>query len=244
LLVACGSNKESSGKGETDANETEGNDTGEVGDFDFDFPTETSNQEEPIKDAELNYGIRVTGPFEGTFSKVFMTAIVDQEIMEFFDEELLDKDVDGIITNDGAATYELSDDNKSISLTIRDDVYWHDGEPVKASDLLYSYEIIGHPDYTGMNYGFLMSIIEGMPEYQEGKADTISGIEISDDDKTITFNYTEAAPSLLSSIYTHVTPRHYLGDIMTGETTIEDMIQSEKIRSTPISFGPYKVTKV
>src|SRR5699024_1929884 len=49
---------------------------------------------------------------------------------------------------------------------------------------------------------------------------------------------------LLSSIYTHVTPRHYLGDIMTGETTIEDMIQSEKIRSTPISFGPYKVTKV
>ncbi len=69
--------------------------------------------------------------------------------MQFFDEDLLATDGDYLITNDGAATYEISDDNKTITMTIKDNVNWHDGEPVKASDLLYSYELLGHPDYTG-----------------------------------------------------------------------------------------------
>ena len=45
-------------------------------------------------------------------------------------------DGDYLITNDGAAQYEISDDNKTITITIGDNVNWHDGEPVKASDLL------------------------------------------------------------------------------------------------------------
>ena len=39
--------------------------------------------------------------------------------MQFFDESLLATDGDYLITNDGAATYEISDDNKTIALTIQ-----------------------------------------------------------------------------------------------------------------------------
>ncbi len=74
--------------------------------------------------------------------------------MQFFDENLLATDGDYLITNDGAATYEISNDNKTITITIGDNVKWHDGEPVKASDLLYAYELLGHPDYTGNRYTF------------------------------------------------------------------------------------------
>ena len=72
--------------------------------------------------------------------------------MQFFDESLLATDGDYLITNDGAATYEISEDNKTITFTIQDGVNWHDGEPVKASDLLYAYELLGHPDYHGNRY--------------------------------------------------------------------------------------------
>ena len=89
--------------------------------------------------------------------------------MSFFDENLLAIDGDYLITNDGAATYEISDDNKTITITISDGVKWHDGEPVKASDLLYAYELLGHPDYAGTRYTFTISNVEGMPDYHEGK---------------------------------------------------------------------------
>ena len=72
----------------------------------------------------------------------------------------------------------------------------------------------------------------------------ISGIEISEDDKTITINYLEASPSLMSGIWTAPVARHYVGDVTTGELTIDDIVESEKIRTTPIGFGPYKVEKV
>ena len=85
-----------------------------------------------------------------------------------------------------------------MTLTIGDGVNWHDGEPVKASDLLYTYQLLGHPDYTGTRYTFMVSNVEGMPAYNQGKTKEISGINVSDDEKSISITFTEATPSLLA----------------------------------------------
>lgn len=209
-----------------------------------DFPLEVSNREEPIENGSLVYAQVSDHPFEGTLNKVFYSGAPDAEVMQFFDESLLAVDGDFIITDEGAATYRLSTDHKTISITIRDGVNWHDGEPVKASDLLYAYELLGHPDYMGTRYTFMISNVEGMPAYHEGKAESISGIHVSDDDKTITITFKEATPSIMSGIWTSPVPRHYVGDVTKGEVTMEDIVTSSKIRSAPIGFGPYKVTKV
>ena len=164
--------------------------------------------------------------------------------MQFFDEDLLATDGDYLITNDGAATYEVSNENKTITITIKDGVKWHDGEPVKASDLLYAYELLGHPDYTGTRYTFTISNVEGMPAYHAGETKEISGIVVSEDEKTISITYTEATPSTIAGVWTVPVPRHYVGDVMTGEVTIDDIVASDKIRTSPIGFGPYKVVKV
>ncbi len=244
FLAACSGKDNASEEGNTDSSgdKTEEEESG----GELEFPLEVSNTDEGIKNGELNYAQVSDTPFEGTLSRVFYTNAPDGEIMDFFDEGLLATDGDYMITNDGdgAATYELSEDNKSITITIGDDVNWHDGEPVKASDLLYAYELLGHPDYTGTRYTFTISNIEGMDEYHKGEADEISGIEISEDDKTITLNYKTASPSILSGIWTYPVPRHHVGDVAAGELTIEEVESSEKIRTEPIGFGPYKVTKV
>lgn len=253
FLAACtGKEKEDAGEKETstdpgkETEETEGEEEEEVEDPNagLEFPLTVTNTGTPIDGGELNYALVSDTPFEGTLSPVFYSGAPDSTVMTFFNESLFAYDGDFLITNDGAATYEVSDDNKSITIKIRDNVNWHDGEPVKASDLLYSYQLLGHPDYTGTRYTFMISNVEGMPAYHNGETTEISGIKVSDDDKTITITYTEATPSLLSGIWANATPRHHVGDVMTGEVTIEELAASEKIRTSPIGFGPYKVSKI
>ncbi|WP_354313470.1 oligopeptide ABC transporter substrate-binding protein [Sporosarcina psychrophila] len=207
------------------------------------FPLEVTNTATAKEDGELTFGLVSDSPFEGTLSPVFYSGAYDADVMQFFVEDLLATDGDYLITNDGAATYEISDDNKTITLKIKDNVNWHDGEPVKASDLLYTYELLGHPDYVGERYDFMIENVVGMPAYNKGETDKISGINVISD-KEISITYTEATPSLLSGIVTYPTPRHHVGDVIAGELTMEEIVASDKIRVNPIGFGPYKVAKI
>ena len=68
-----------------------------------------------------------------------------QAILGFFDEPLLSTDENYMFNQEGAATYKLSEDNKTITLTIRDQVKWQDGNPVTGEDLEFAYLMIGHP---------------------------------------------------------------------------------------------------
>ncbi|MCG3087623.1 oligopeptide ABC transporter substrate-binding protein [Sporosarcina cyprini] len=252
FLAACsGKDDEKTGekepaKGNDNGSEqTEGDDTdAEDASKGLDFPFQVSNKAEPMEDGEMTVAMVTDTPFEGTLNRVFYSGVYDGEILSYFDEGLLDTDGDYLITNNGAAEYEISDDNKTITIKIRDNVKWHDGEPVKASDLLYAYQILGHPDYTGTRYNFMIENVEGMPAYHAGETKEISGIKVSDDEKEISITYTQATPSLLSGIWAVPVPRHHVGDLMTGEVTMEQLESSDKIRVNPIGFGPYKVAKI
>uniref|UniRef100_C5DA11 Extracellular solute-binding protein family 5 n=1 Tax=Geobacillus sp. (strain WCH70) TaxID=471223 RepID=C5DA11_GEOSW len=202
------------------------------------FPMTVKNDGK-IVDGVLKYGLVSDTPFEGTLSYAFYKGQPDAEILQFFDESLFRTNGDYEITNDGAATYELSDDKKTITIKIKDNVKWHDGEPVKAEDLEYAYLVIGHKDYTGVRYGdALIQDIVGMEEYHSGKADKISGIKVIDD-KTLTITWKHANPSVLTGIWAYPLPKHYLKDV-----PIKDLAKSDKIRKNPIGFGPFKVKKI
>lgn len=202
------------------------------------FPMTVKNDGK-IVDGVLKYGLVSDTPFEGKLSYAFYTGQPDAEILQFFDESLFRRNGDYEITNDGAATYELSDDKKTITIKIKDNVKWHDGEPVKAEDLEYAYLVIGHKDYTGVRYGdALIQDIVGMEEYHSGKADKISGIKVIDD-KTLTITWKHANPSVLTGIWAYPLPKHYLKDV-----PIKDLAKSDKIRKHPIGFGPFKIKKI
>jgi peptide/nickel transport system substrate-binding protein len=203
------------------------------------FPMTVKNDGKIVDDGVLKYGLVSDTPFEGTLNYAFGDGEYDAEILQFFDESLFRTNGDYEITNDGAATYELSDDKKTITIKIKDNVKWHDGEPVKAEDLEYAYLVIGHKDYTGVRYGdALIQDIVGMEEYHSGKADKISGIKVIDD-KTLTITWKHANPSVLTGIWAYPLPKHYLKDV-----PIKDLAKSDKIRKNPIGFGPFKVKKI
>lgn len=250
FLAACTGKDGGDAAGDKDKNKdgkdegTEESEDPKEEEEELDFPLDATNADAVVADGELTYGMVSDTPFEGTLNKVFYSGAPDAEVMQFFEENLLATDGDYIITNDGAADYEISEDNKEIKITIKDGVKWHDGEDVKASDLLYAYQLLGHPDYLGTRYTFTISNVVGMPEYHKGETEEISGIEVSEDEKTITIKYDVASPSILSGVWTAAVPRHHVGDLMEGEVTMEDLVASDKIRVDPIGFGPFKVTKI
>lgn len=202
----------------------------------FDTRGETGEGEEG---GTLNFGLVSDTPFEGTLNFNFYAGAPDAEVLDWFDESLLGMDEDFQYTQDGAATFEHSEDYKVWTFKIGDNVNWHDGEPVTAEDWAFSYEVIGDKDYDGVRYGSDFTIIEGMEAYHNGEAEEISGIKVIDD-KTLEITYTNPTPSLLAGgIWSYAMPKHIFKDI-----PVADMSSSDAVRKNPIGMGPFKVESI
>ncbi|PFM64313.1 oligopeptide ABC transporter substrate-binding protein [Bacillus cereus] len=228
LLSACGGADSGSKKTSTNTNQT---DTKK-------FNALVKNDKKEIQDGSLTYALVSNTPFAGVLSRVVYDGAPDAEVIDFFDEGLLYTDKNWEINNEGPATYTISEDKKTITIKIKDNVNWHDGNPVTAEDLEFSYLIIGNSKYAGVRYDTQMQMIEGMEEYHAGKADKISGIKVVDP-KTISITYKTVNPSLKTGIWTYPTSKKYLGDV-----PIEKLAESDKVRKNPIGFGPFKVKKI
>ena len=84
-----------------------------------------------------------------------------------------------------AASYEVSEDQTVYTFTLRDDIFWSDGEPVKAQDFVYSWKRLVNPD-TASEYGyFLDHIVLNAAEIQAGEADPDTLAIEAVDDKTV-----------------------------------------------------------
>lgn len=233
VLAACGDSTAGDG-GEGDDKATDEG-TYSIDDFD----NIKTNEGEAIEGGTLTYGLVSDTAFEGTLNWNFYSGEPDGEILSWFDEALLTWDENYVYTNDGAATYEQSEDGHTFTFKIRDNVNWHDGEPVTAEDWEFAHEVIGHPDYDGIRYGTDFQNIEGMEEYHDGEADEISGIEVVDD-KTLKITYIEATPSLVTgSIWSYPLAKHIFGDM-----EVADISSSKEVRENPVGFGPYKVESI
>lgn len=246
-LAACSSDddKDTGTEKEEDKTEqeekTDGEDAGEDVATDdplaaFDTRSEAGEVEEG---GTLTFGLVSDTPFEGTLNFNFYAGAPDAEVLDWFDESLLSIDENFQYTQDGAATFEHSEDYTVWTYTIRDNVNWHDGEPVTAEDWAFSYEVIGHADYDGPRYGSDFTIIEGMEAYNAGEAEEISGINVVDE-KTLEITYTNPTPSLFAGgIWTYAMPKHIFENI-----AVADMSASDEVRKNPIGMGPFKVDSV
>lgn len=230
LLSACSDDGGSTKKSST-TKKTEQLDTSK-------FRNQTSNDKEEVKDGSLTYGLVSDTPFEGVLNKVFYEGDPDEKVLQFFDEDLLGTDKNWILDQSGAATYEMSEDNRTITIKIKENVNWHNGNPVTAEDLQYAYEVIGSPNYAGSRYYAPTDNVVGMEEYHAGKAKTISGIKVMDA-KTISITFKNANPSVLTGLWTSPLPKKYLAGV-----PIEKLESADQIRKSPIGFGPFKIKKI
>ncbi len=124
--------------------------------------------------------------------------------------------VNGLVP-DLAASYEISEDQTIYTVTIREDAKWHDGEPVRASDVVFTIQAIQNP------------------EYKSPLSVSFKNIGVAQvDEKTFQFILPEPFAPFLSSLTVGILPSHIWESVAPKRATLTEL------NLTPIGSGPYK----
>ncbi|MCY9545858.1 oligopeptide ABC transporter substrate-binding protein [Lysinibacillus xylanilyticus] len=240
VLAAC--NKDGKDAEKTDAGKKDNPEQAEETKVDTtSLPMEITNDGDVIKGGTLKVGLVVDTPFKGVFSWELYDDNPDSEIMKYATNALFEMDGDFQVKDTGIAKLEVDKDNKKAKVTIQGDVKWSDGKALTADDLIYPYEIIGHPDYEGVRYDDDFQNIVGVQEYHDGKAKTISGIK-KIDEKSIEITFKKVSPAIYSigdGLWGYAAPKHQLESI-----PVKELISSDAVRKTPVTLGAFRFDKI
>lgn len=135
---------------------------------------------------------------------------------------------------DALATYEYSADGKTLTFTLRDDAYWHDGEKITAEDVKWSIE---YSTKTAVLNSVFMSTFQAIAGSEAGKAETFSGIVVDGNKITITFD-TIAPDALLTFTQFAPLPKKYFADVDPLK------FQQAPFFQKPVGSGPFYVAEV
>ncbi len=175
---------------------------------------------------------------EGMFNPLFAETVYDSEIWSQVFEGLTRTDPNFEPQPALALDWDVSDDYLTYTFYLDETAKFHDGEPVTAHDVKYTYEVFLHPDYDGVRASNFIEI-EGAREYQDGEADEVAGINIIDD-HTIEINMEQVhAPFLVQAAPFGIVPEHILGDHEVAELTELEFNYANPIGSGPFEFVEY-----
>ena len=103
-----------------------------------------------------------------------------QYIVQIF-SGLVAFDADLNLTADLAAEWQISEDGTTYTFTLHENARFHDGRPVTASDVKYSWERAANPANNSPTAKTYLNDIVGMQEVFDGLAQEASGIEVIDE---------------------------------------------------------------
>lgn len=154
---------------------------------------------------------------------LYISGVTDSWITELLYDRLFRVGPDGLPTEWAATTYEWRDD-KTIAVTLRDDMKWHDGEPLTAEDVKFSFETtVGGeaPMYSPFGKGISDIAIEG--------------------DNVVVFTLENPSASFIISSLAKINliPKHVWEPILADLSTKEENAESYQ-EEMPIGSGPYK----
>ena len=151
------------------------------------------------------------------------TAVLSEAytIFELVYDSMYQLELDGSYTLELAESVDVSDDGLVYTYTIRDGVTFHDGEPLTASDIAFSYNLYAAQE----DFPFL-------PVYTT-YFDTVEAT----DDSTVVITLTEAIPNIESQlVFLYVLPEHIWGGL-------EGAAVAEFENENMIGSGPFKMVE-
>jgi peptide/nickel transport system substrate-binding protein len=208
-----------------------GSDKANSDDKDTDKAPAESN--EPQDGGTLTYAL--DSEFKGILNWNFYDMDGDDDIISFFDDALIGYD-ENLKAEPNIASWETTD-NQNYTFTFEQGVKWHNGEELTVNDWVFAIETIAtlggeHQRWSNVN------TIEGAVAFNEGKAETISGLEVVDE-YTLKVKFDKARVNNLENLWSYPLSRKEFEGIAP-----KDMAASEQVRTKPVGTGPFKVSKV
>ncbi len=168
----------------------------------------------------------------GNLNPLIFPTTYDRNVQELVFAALIRPTSDLSFEPDLAESWEVSEDATTLAFTLREGLTFHDGEPLTADDVAFTFRSMAHPDYAGGRFAEI-SVLEGAQAYRDGEADDVSGIRVVDD-RTIEFVTTEPfAPFLPVIGGVFVLPEHVYGEVPVGAW------QEHPTNRAPLGSGPF-----
>jgi peptide/nickel transport system substrate-binding protein len=172
----------------------------------------------------------------GVFQPLLADTMYDEAVNALIFSSLLTVDDNGSLVPYLATESKISDDQMTVEYTLSGDAMWSDGEKLTAEDVAFTFTSMCSPDFTGGNSGDAL-YIKGAKAYNAGEADSVEGIQVTDDTHiTIVFEEPRAAAYTVLST-SGILPKHIWEGIEVG-----DWDAQTDLMNAPVGCGPYKLT--
>lgn len=195
---------------------------------------------EVIEGGTFRVGLVTDSPFKGIFHSILYQDAFDGDLMSSTMNRPYERGDDFLIISSDAMDIDHDQDEKTTTITLKDEFKWNDGSEVVAEDIWYNYMVIGHKDYTGVRYTDDEMNIIGMEEYRNGETEDIEGVEIVDD-KTVKLHFKSFYPSIQWGAGLWLDPIKY--DVV-KDIPISELETSDPIRKNPMSAGPFVLDRL
>jgi len=145
----------------------------------------------------------------------------DRDLVRLVYSGLLKYNEGGKLVPDMAKSYEISQDELSYTVYLKDKVLWHDGAPVTADDVVFTIQLAQNSDY-------------GSPQRINWQ-----GVEVERaNDKTIIFKLKNKYAQFLTNLTLPIIPQHIWENVKPINFALSE------INLKPIGSGPYLFKKL
>ena len=146
---------------------------------------------------------------------------VDRTLIGLIYSGLMTYDKDGKIVNDLAESYTVSDDGKTYSFQLKDNIFWQDGKPITADDIIFTIKTIQISDYKSpLRANWL-------------------GVEVEKtSDKSLSFILKTPYNSFLENCAVKIIPSHIWKNVLAENFALSSY------NLQPIGSGPYSFSSI
>ena len=146
---------------------------------------------------------------------------VDRTLIGLIYSGLMTYDKDGKIVNDLAESYTVSDDGKTYSFQLKDNIFWQDGKPFTADDIIFTIKTIQNSDYKSpLRANWL-------------------GVEVKKtSDKSLSFILKTPYNSFLENCAVKIIPSHIWKNVLAENFALSSY------NLQPIGSGPYSFSSI
>ncbi|MCX6721699.1 MAG: ABC transporter substrate-binding protein [Candidatus Staskawiczbacteria bacterium] len=143
----------------------------------------------------------------------------DRTLIDLIYSGIMTYDKDGKIINDLVKSYQLSDDGKTYTFQLKDKLFWQDGMPLTADDVVYTIKTIQNSDYKSpLRANWLNVDVK----------------KISD--KSFTLSLTSPYNSFLENCTVKIIPQHIWKNVLAESFALSPY------NLQPIGSGPYTLS--
>ena len=148
---------------------------------------------------------------------------VDRDLVELLFSGLMKYNENGEVVKDLADDLEIKQDGEIYEIKLRENIFWHDGEPLTADDVLFTINLLQNP------------------EYKSSLAIKWSGVSVEKlSDRVVQFRLKKAYSGFLETLTEKIIPKHIFKDIppknLPWALSSEEYLKEYLVGSGPFQF--------